>query len=373
MKLSNPSFVLSITLFLSFFMWRFPDFSVLRSGFKQRNELFSIEGLILLFMYIFFIILLYIGFRYKRRNKINLNSYNHLSRNRIYHIFIIISTIGVVITYYNLLTKINFSMIKYWILTGTANNLRYLLYENYKAGLISLRYVIGETFCLMLIRRYIYRKKSYLDIIVLLEMALVIIISNRLILIFSLLSFGIYWNSKKKIKLTLKTLTIIITIIIVLFLLTYSRTKNYYLINYNLGFLGAGISEIKTYLGSPFQGALTTISILINKDNIILEKFYLLSTIQKNLTTNSAIYDLVFNKNIDSIFTLILFLSLFFIIISILMRYLFLYRETVLFFSYSTLMYATAEFWRLFIFFNGIMVVLFLIPIFIYYFNKILK
>ena len=41
MRLGNPSFTLFLTLFLSFFMWLFPDFSILRSGFRQKAELLS--------------------------------------------------------------------------------------------------------------------------------------------------------------------------------------------------------------------------------------------------------------------------------------------------------------------------------------------
>lgn len=53
MRLGNPSFILFLTLFLSFFMWLFPDFSILRSGFRQKAELLSIEGIILIIIYIF--------------------------------------------------------------------------------------------------------------------------------------------------------------------------------------------------------------------------------------------------------------------------------------------------------------------------------
>ena len=57
MRLGNPSFTLFLTLFLSFFMWLFPDFSILRSGFRQKAELLSIEGIILIIIYIFFILI----------------------------------------------------------------------------------------------------------------------------------------------------------------------------------------------------------------------------------------------------------------------------------------------------------------------------
>lgn len=373
MRLGNPSFTLFLTLFLSFFMWLFPDFSILRSGFRQKAELLSIEGIILIIIYIFFILIVNLGFKINIKYKNKFNDKDRLDNNRIYYIFILISIIGVMTTYYELLSKIDFFLIKEWLFRGVANNLRYILYEDYSFGLISLRYVIGETFSLMLIRRYIYKKKSYFDILVLLEMISIVIISNRLLLIFSILSFCIYWSFNKKIKITLKTIVLVFMCIFIIFLLTYSRTKNYYLYNYNLGFIGAGISEIKTYLGSPFQGALTTISMLINKETITLERFYFVSTIQKNLTTNSAIYDLVFNKGIYSTLNLILILSIFFVVLSFVIRFLFLSRKTALFFSYATLMYSIAEFWRLFIFFNGVIIVLFIIPIFVYYLNKIFK
>ena len=93
-----------------------------------------------------------------------------------------------------------------------------------------------------------------------------------MILIYSLVTFLIFYTIKKEIKVNLKTLLFIGIVILILFFLNYSRNKGFYNQNYGLGFWGAGISEIKAYLGTPFQGAIIATRGVLSGNNMTIDE-----------------------------------------------------------------------------------------------------
>ncbi len=374
LNLNKPYMAFLYTIFFSFFFWVFPDFGVLRSGFEKRADFFSLETLLLLFLYFILFISLYIGFNIKKKYKI-LKNKDNISLDIIYILFFLFSTIGVIFTYYKIIDILKIKGVLEAIITGNANQLKYALYNNYSLGVLSLRYTVGQTFALFLIRRVIYKKKKLiLDLLVVIELFLVILISARMIFIYSVFTFLLFYIIKKEIKINLKTLLVVCTVILILFILNYSRNKEFYNQNYGLGFWGAGISEIKTYLGTPFQGAIIATRGVLSGNNMTIDEAYKYSTIEKSLTTNSTIWSFYLSFKTKYTFLFIqgifIFTGIFY---GIVLRFFYNLKNTCLYFSYSAIMYCFAEFWRLYLFNEGIVKVWIVIPIFIFLLYSLFK
>ncbi len=377
LNLNKPYMIFLYTVFFSFFFWIFLDFGILRSGFEKRADFFSLETLLLLFLYFILFISIYIGFNIKKKYRIleKLKNKNNISSNLIYLLFFLFGTLGVIFTYYKIIDILKIKGVLEAIISGKANQLKYALYDNYTLGVLSLRYVTGQTFTLFLIRRVIYKKKKLiLDLLVIIELFLVILISARMILIYSLVTFLIFYTIKKEIKINLKALLFVGIVILILFFLNYSRNKEFYNQNYGLSFWGAGISEIKAYLGTPFQGAIIATRGVLSGNNMTIDEAYKYSTIEKSLTTNSAIWSLYLSFKTKYTFLFIqgtfIFTGIFY---GIVLRFFYNLKNTCLYFSYSAIMYCFAEFWRLYLFNEGIVKVWIVIPIFIFLLYQIFK
>lgn len=373
LNINKPYMIFLYTNLLSFFFWILPDFNILRSGFEKRAVLFSKGGMLLIYLYTLLFISSYIGFNLKKNfSKLKrMELEESISSDFTYLLFFILGTIGVIFTYYKIIDDLTINGVFSAIKKGNANLLKLSLYKNYHWGIYSLRYVCGQTFALTLIRRMIYQKRKILDIFVTIELFLVILISARIIFIYSLISFLIFYIEKRKIKINFKFILATLGIILILFILNYSRNKSFYNTVYKLGFWGAGISEIKAYLGAPFQGALIAAEKLLENKNLTLEEFYNYSTIERGLTTNSALLEFYFKfKQIFSIQFIFILIGL---VGGSIARIFYNLKNSSLFFSYITILYCFAELWRLFLFDDGIVKVWIIIPIIIILFDKLLK
>lgn len=376
--LLRPYNVCIITIIMSFIFWIFPNFDILRKGFTEKNPIFDFSLVYIFSIYMLFYFSVYIGFKKSKKikflNKYN-RSYNNIKSKKIYKIYLLISTIGVMFTLISIIKILGLSEIYKWINLGQANKLKYALYKNYSLGLLSLRYISAQSFALMLIRRVYFKIKSKFDYVALFNIFVCTIIASRLLLIYSIFSFVLYGISIGKLRgiKTSKKFLFILFIYITLNFLTFTRTKNFYLKYYGLGFLGSGFSEILTYLGTPFQGSLTMARLILSDNFLTLDKFYIISTIERSLTTNSSIVQLYFQYGYYYILIFIL-TGLFFGYLS---RLFLFYKNTCLFFVYSMILYCFAEVWRTFIFFEGITITLTIIPVAIYFLlptiNKIKK
>lgn len=361
--LEKPYYLVIYSVLGSFICWFFPSFNILRSGFEKRINFLSSEILGVIFVYLFFIIALFCGYHAVKSKKIKTTC--TIDDNKVYFMFFLIGSLGVLFTYKDIFKIISLSDIKNLINLGQANYLREITYLEYSVGFKSLRYIVGPTFSLMLIRRIIYEKKNiYVDSLVIIELFLVVLIAARLIFIYSIFSFLLFYNFKyKKIKFNLKKLLVVFGIFIILSFFNYSRNKNFYQNNFNQGIIVAGVSEIKTYLGSPFQGSLQVMKYYLEDKNESLETFYKDSTIERGLTTNSAIFDFYFFYNIKNFFVLLICSISGGFVLGVIIKVIRNFKYTPLFITYSTILYQILELWRGFFLGAGIFIVLEVIPI----------
>lgn len=321
----------------------------------------SIGFLFSIFWYFISIVASWLGFTFGKKIKLkqsNLIKKVNLQDNLAYYILTVLATIGTLAAFYKIYVELGdlnrfFEIIK----GGNANYFKNVLYDNYTIGLLSLRYLAIHACALAILRRILFSKKNFLDALNILNLVLVSLISSRLSFIMMLLEVMVIWISYKEIRIHfLKSISLVIIIFHILCFLNYSRNINFYK-ERGLGFYSGGISEIITYLGAPFQGAVS----IGNNYNVIREypmRWDKYAYIEAGLTTNSAF--LYFFRYYDwwcflNVFTFLLTLSF-------VSGILYNLKENYLYLSFVTLVYSFAEFWRLFWFGSGIMITLFLMP-----------
>lgn len=360
--------MLLITVLISLFFWLFPDFGILRKGFDERQALFSLGGLFLLFWYSFYFAISFIAFKLGGTINISsskVNSYLSLSNNKIYYILTFIATIGVFYTYLFILKNISIIGIYEVLMQGEGNLLKSLLYDDYEMGFSSLRYVAILSAAIAIFDSLVRKEVSFIfNLYNLVLLFMIVIISHRLALVFSIMIFlGLFlFNSKKNISLNINWLIFTVAIFIILMFLNSFRNIGFYS-NYGINnpFL-SGISEIVTYVGSPFQGGLSVgnnIDEFLN-NNVMSSTDSSITGIENSLSTNSAILQLFVQYGV--------FLSFFVAFIAIMLTSFFMgmiyhYRHNYLLIVYLILLYPYAEFWRLFLFNRGIFFTLLIILI----------
>lgn len=364
-SLSTPYGITIFTVLLSFFAWLVPDFGILRKGFSKPFSPLSPGFFLALVWYITAILLSLISYSIAIKIKLSpavFDRYVSLDSNRPYSILTLFASIGCLSSYLVILSGTGFNTIFYYITTGQANQLKYILYDEYSAGLLSLRYLAIQSCAMAIFRRFNLNLKSKLDILNIALLLSIVVISSRLSLImmvFICLILFITHSEKIKIKL-LKVLIGSIIFFVLLSTLSYSRNKGFYEAKGH-GFWSAGISEIVTYLGTPFQGAVAVgnNSGLISK---LPENWTRYAYIEPSLSTNSAFLQLFQAYGWSSFLIMMATVSLFSFIVGFLKKQ----RNNYLYLSTLTILYAFAEFWRLYWFGTGIMITLVVFPILIF-------
>ena len=262
----KPSVVSMAAMFASLGAWLFPSFGVLRKGFDtpSRPDLNAFIVLACWYMLIFVSFVVgeklggWLPFRRTGRTETLLD----LKSNVIYYGFTLISSIGIAATVIRVFQLLSVQQAIVFITLGQANELIDALYKDYSVGLVSLRYIVLYSASLALYR--IIRLKSFapINIFNVLMLVLSALLSSRLIFVATLLTTVLLLGfGKSSIRINVpKLITVASLLFLVLAVLNYSRNKSYYEGN-KLSFGLAGLSEIVTYLGAPFQAAFGTAGI----------------------------------------------------------------------------------------------------------------
>ena len=293
----------------------------------------------------------------------------NLQDNYAYYVLTVLATIGTLAAFYKIYAELG-DLNKFIdiIKSGNANFFRHTLYNNYTIGLLSLRYLAIHGCAMAILRRILFSKRNFLDTLNILNLIVVSLITSRLSFVMMLLEVFVIWISYKEIKINfLKSIILGIIIFHILCFLNYSRNINFYK-ERGLGFYSGGISEIITYLGAPFQGAVS----IGNNYNYIREypfRWDEYAYIETSLTTNSAFF--YFFRYYD--WWCFLYVFFFLLILSFVGGILYNFKQNYLYLAFTTLIYSFAEFWRLFWFGSGIMLTLFLGPFIISFVVIIIK
>jgi hypothetical protein len=353
----RPYVILLLTNMVSFFAWWFPSFDILRKGFEVSRPIFSFGSIAYFTSLALIVVASYLtyassGYFFPAMTPSEIKNQSMVS-NKIYLVSILIAGVGLLAAIMSVLAKASFMQLFVFISSGQANEIKYLLYEDYSVGLASLRYCVIISSAFLLYRRLCSVKMFYLDMAAVILLLTSSLMSSRLTFIASIVGgLYLYFFFKKRVKINIaKLLLLFVLVFSLLSLLNWSRNSGYYE-NRELSFVGGGISEIITYLGSPVQGAMTAFEFA---DRISeLDVFYRLSTIELNLNTNSSFHIYISKYGYVGVLWLIMAIGFISFAIGMVERYecgRFVYINI-------PLIYSLAEFWRLPIFSEGIVITL---------------
>jgi hypothetical protein len=362
-RVMTPSGIALLAVGLSLCAWLCPDFGVLRKGFEVTEDPSVFSAFILFSWYLLIFTAFVIGqrlgavFASPRRERINLP---RLDSRSVYLTFTILGTIGTVSTFVRIFHALPPLQAALYIYLGQANRLKNTLYDDYSAGIPSLRYLVLYSASLAIYRTVKFRKISFLAIANVALLAATILISSRLILIATLVvSAFLITYGKRHIRISpIKLCICAACLFFILSVLNSSRNSNFYA-NHNQTFGEAGISEIITYLGSPFNVALGVASRTdeITSGHPDLYREYI--DIEPLLTTNSAFVQLHETRG----YVAWPYIGIVCCFMGFMFSWLSSFGRTALLLPSGAILYGSAELWRLNLFRQGIFIVWFVVGI----------
>lgn len=355
--ITRPSGMAIFAATLSFCAWLCPDFGVLRKGFTVAEQPGLLACFILFSWYLLIFTSFVLGqrlgaaFSARRRIVTNIPALDSL---HIYRLFTLLSAIGTVYTFLKIFTALPLLQAAVYLYLGQGNRLKNTLYEGYSAGIPSLRYLVLYSASLAIYRTVKFRKVTFLNIANIFMLGAGALISSRLILIATLVvSMFLLTYGKQKIQLNLVKAAVFGTLLfVVLSFINSSRNKNFY-DQRNLSFTQASVSEIVTYLGSPFNVALGDARAIdvITPGRTDLYRQYV--DVEQLLTTNSAFVEL--HERIGNLawpYIAVVCCSMGFAF-----SWLSSFGKTSLLLPCGAILYGAAELWRLDLFRQGIFIV----------------
>jgi hypothetical protein len=351
----KPYGIIALTIFVSFLMWLFPDFSGhVRKGFNKMLDP-SATGILICALWIFVILIFsYAGYIIGSRIKINttlIDKRVSLDFIRPYLLLSLCAYIGIFALLGTLLSNLGLAGIIHVIAIGQANTLKDTLYDSYSIGIVSLRYMAIPA-CALAVYHFSNRRFYILNILNILSLAFIAIVSSRLSIIFTAFTLLPIVLFKMNIKIKPRQSIIFIVIMFhILAALNYSRNISFYRYIGIDNFYLAAFSEIITYLGSPFQGFLAAGTFHDFLFGLSYDESSIYTGISKELSTNSALLELTRNFGSFQAFVIIAMFTFFGAIIMAVARK---NQNNLLILLFGSVGYCFAEIWRVFLFGQGI-------------------
>jgi hypothetical protein len=361
-RLMKPSGIAVLAVLLSFSAWLCPDFGILRKGYSVPEEPGLLAWFILLSWYLLIFASLSVGQQLGGffANQHASHRTPALDSLGIYRVFTFLAAFGTVSTLIRIFQTLSIPEAALYLYLGQGNRVKNILYDNYSAGIFSLRYLVLYSASLAIYRSIRFKKVTLLNIANIILLASAVLISSRLILIATLLiSFFLVTWGKDSIRISALKLAACAAILFgLLALINTSRNRNFYA-KRDLTFTQAGISEIVTYLGSPFH---VSIGAARRLDQITAggpESYREYIDVEPELTTNSAFLHLHAKIGYLAWF----YISILCCFMGFTFSWLAAFGKTCFLLPCGAILYACAELWRLDLFHQGIFIVWFVFGI----------
>jgi len=249
-KLLTPHYIILLTVLVSLSAWLLP-FDNMRRGFLQKENLTVQAICFLLLWYGLIFVCGKVGFAVGRKIK-RAETLDTIPDGTFYKIITALSLFGVLYVCITIVTTD--PLFLQYILAFQANLLKNSLYDNYETGIHSLRYlsILGGAMALY----YIVAEKSFkfIHLLNLVSLLVTSFLSSRLSIMLACLIFvGIMVRRGRRISVrTIAVFAILLFALLTVF--NFYRNANYYKFFYNMtNPILMNISEMVTYLGSPFQ------------------------------------------------------------------------------------------------------------------------
>lgn len=364
LRLLQPHVVIASGILISALAWVFPDFGYLRKGLVGGKYPVSVSGIFLVLLWIICLVgSTYISYTVTVRVVRPWQRANRRVPIDAYMPYLLVSLIGWTGAAYvaiDLVRELGVLGVLEAVKSNNANALKLALYEDYRIGLPSLRYVTILAGALALYH-FAHRRFIFLNILNLLALGSVSLVSSRLAVICAVITALPLIASTPAFTIRKRTLVLGAAVLfLVLSALNWSRNGNFYR-NYGIdNWLLAGFSEIIAYVGSPFQGflaAATLRDVLVGQNLLSLPHYIQVSP---ELTTNSAFLQLITEGGTLWAFsfgTLICMLS------AAACGFAYVNRRNFFFLIYGPLLYSFAELWRIYLFGQGIIKTLIVVAV----------
>jgi hypothetical protein len=360
----RPSITSMIAVLMSFGAWIFPDFDGLNKGFDRPEQLTLTSVVILACWYLLIFVCFTLGQKIgelriftKVDARSNLFS---MESNVVYYWFTFLSAIGIcsmlsMIFHYLSLREAILS-----ISLGQTNALKNSIYDNgdYSVGLVSLRYLILYPSSLALYRIIRLRSFSLVNIFNVFMLALFVFLSSRLMLIAALLTTAFLLAfGRHSIKISIPKLAISAAFIFLLLsVLNISRNASFYEKS-NESFGMAGLSEIFSYLGSPFQAEIGSAS--ITERLVAGDSYRNYVDIRETLNTNSAF--VLLHEQMG--YVCWVYIALVCLFMGFVFEVLLSMGKTIFLLPAGAILYGSAELWRLDLYQQGAFIIWFVFGI----------
>jgi hypothetical protein len=362
-RLIKPSNISMLAVGMSFCAWLFPSFGVLRKGFESGESLNLAATLVLSAWYCLIFLSFYLGQQFSSTFLQNIRPKTEtisLDSRPLYFLFTLIVATGLITFFFKIISSFSINEILVFIALRQVNAIRGAPYENYSVGIVSLRYLIIYSASLAIYKVIKYRKFTPVHIFNIILFVLAIPVLSRLMLVATVVTTGLLLVAgKRSLKIKFGKVGVFIGVaFLVLSALNYSRNATFYE-SRNLSFGEAGLAEIISYLGSPFQVAVGSSKIV---DKIVSspgETYRSYIDIEPQLNTNSAFLALHEQMGYFAwpyIGCLCFFMGL-------LYSWLFSFGRTIFLLPCGAILYASSELWRLDLFQQGIFEVWFIMGI----------
>lgn len=378
----KPYGVVFITVTMSLFAWFIPDNFGFWKGF-DRQEDFTFNSLfIFISWYSLIIFLSYLGYKFGLKIKIDTKKFESikLEKSMPFYILSFFSWAGLLSSILSVINKMGIEGIILSMIDFSLNMIEEALYEEYSAGIYSLRYTIIIVFGLSLYKLYRREQRTLCIINIILFIIYTVIFGKRLQILCGLFIFLSYFSSNRILIEKLKVRKLILSFLVVIILFIVASTLRGFNTFSSLGFenpVSATLANVVLYLAAPMQGFLT-IANKIGIDNNTFN-FFALGTIDYRLNTNSGFSFIVMStKNgefgIDRTFLpyhgygLVLgylYISVISLLYSFFLGILWKLRSTYFFNAYGVILYAFGEIWRIDLFSVGIFFTLLIISTFV--------
>ena len=259
--LASPPSAVLVPVLLSFLAWRVPDFGVLRKGFETPQPIFGAGGLMVCVWYGTIILCALFG-EYLGRTMAPAGRHAQatvgLDDVVTYRLVSLIGALGAGYAFAYAASLVGFGEIANLVSAGQANQLKQALYEDYSIGLLSLRYVVILSGGLAIYHLITGLSRGLWEIGNLAALFAVTLISSRLSLIAALFTASmLFLRNNPPVRIPWGRIVLgAAALFALLSFFNMSRNKTFYENRFAGGFAVSGVSEMVTYLGSPFQGCL---------------------------------------------------------------------------------------------------------------------
>lgn len=359
----TPYGIVLVSFLASAAAWGVPDFLGFYKGYDEVEPV-SLSSLVFIYCwYAMVIILSFLCFHLGRRLPLirQFSQHTRLDRDRIYQAYSAIALFGFGYTLYVTLKVLGVSGFIYSVATFTTNRISEAIYEDYQAGIFSLRYVLIISFGWALYRMLALKKATLVDWLNVLAFVFYIaFFGRRLQLVCSLLIFLGLVNRQGHFFAHLNTKKLFGLAGFGFVMLSAATLLRNYGSYEDMGYsnpLAAVVTNVLSYLAAPFQVSLGVGNNVL--DAFSRRDYRLYTDVDRTLTANSAYAEMVTNYGLMAITRMMVYATVF----STLAGWLYKNRHNYLYTGYPVILYAFAEVWRIELFNKGIFFTLLIIAL----------